>query len=429
MEKLLKLASEQADQAEVYYNESVPDTIAFNDAKLESIDSSLSSGIALRLIKDHKAGFAHTTSLHSDDDLIRQALLSASNGIEAKYRLPATKAPIETCSYDDKIVKLNKQDLIDMGKGLINYVKSRSDGQINLHLSYVSQKDLLINSNGAEVSRKTSEFWMYMQMVFPGSGAGLMKFNTANGLCTISNEELDDMIELYEICKHEVVPPTSVMPVIFHSSSLHALMWRVNEALHPLNIYNGTSPLCGKQGTRIFSEKFSYAQNPLDSTMPIATAFDDEASPTKAFSFIEGGVFKAIPTNLYYAEKLKSHSTGNASRASLESMPGVRIINGSVATGQKSLNEMIASIDRGLIVFSLMGAHSGNILNGDYSVGIASGLMIENGKAIGRVKDCMLSGNIYESLQNIIDIENKTQQFNGSKMPSLLLDKINVAGK
>jgi len=90
---------------------------------------------------------------------------------------------------------------------------------------------------------------------------------------------------------------------------------------------------------------------------------------------------------------------------------------------------MIAGIDEGIIVHSTMGAHSGNILNGDYSVGVSSGFMIKNGVITGRVKDCMLSGNAYETLNNVSEIESVCHNMGAQKMPAILFDGVSVTGK
>jgi len=429
MEKLLKIAANQADQADVYYTEESSDSISFNDGKLDKADSSLSSGMSLRIIKDERAGFAHTRNLLDADALVKQAILSSESGIEAKYQLPRNIQPQESIVYDPSIDKLSKKDLIQKGRELIDYVKARSDGQINLNLWYGSGKSELKNSQGADLSRLGSSFGIYAQMVFPGTGSGLFTFTTGVRQCWISNEELDEMIELFNICKTEIVPPTGKLPVIFHPHSLYTLLWRLDEAISPANIYNGISPLCGREGEKIFSEKLTYWQDPLDPELASATSFDDEGTPTRVLHFFENGVFKAIPMDLFYARKLGKEPTGNGFRSSIETMPGTTVINAILSPGTKSLKEMIASIDNGLIVYSLMGAHSGNILNGEYSVGVASGLLIKNGKAIGRVKDCMLSGNVYETLLNIVDIENVSHPMGGRKMPAVLLDGVSVAGK
>lgn len=429
MDNLLKIAANQADQADVYYTEENSDSISFNDGNLDKADSTLSSGMSLRIIKDERAGFSHTRNLLDAEALVKQAILFSESGVEAKYQLPKNVQPRESIVYDPLIEKLSKKELIQKGQELIDYVKARSDGQFNLNLWYGTGMTELKNSNGANLSRLQSSFGIYAQMVFPGTGSGLFTYKTGVSQCWISNEELDEIIELFNICRTEIVPPSGKLPVIFHPHSLYTLLWRLDEAINPANIYNGISPLCGREGEKIFSEKLTYWQNPLDTELSSATSFDDEGTPTRVLHFFENGVFKAIPLDLFYAQKLGKEPTGNGFRSSIETMPGTSVINGILNPGTKSLKEMIASIDNGLIVYSLMGAHSGNILNGEYSVGVSSGLLISNGKAIGRVKDCMISGNVYESLLNIVDIENVAHPMGSRKMPAVLLDGVSVVGK
>ncbi|MDD2332726.1 MAG: TldD/PmbA family protein [Candidatus Cloacimonetes bacterium] len=406
MDKLIKMALEQAEQAEVYYTEESSDGISFNDGKLDKADSSLSSGLSLRLIKDGKVGFAHTRNLLDPAKMVKQAMISQENGMEVKFSFPKPTPVRSFDSYDPSLENISKKDLIQKGQELISYVKARSDAQINLNIWYSTGKVQISNSQGTDLSRLESSFGVYAQMIFPGTGSGLVAFFMGPKPGWIPVSEIDEMIELFRISKEQVVPQTGKLPVIFQGSSVYALTWRLDEAIHPSNHYNKISPLCNRIGERIISDKLSYFQNPFDEEMAFCAGFDEEGTPTSKYHFFEKGVFKAIPTDLNYAQKLGLQPTGNGFRHSVETMPGARVINANLSTGDLSLKEMIAQIDNGLIVQSLMGAHSGNILNGDFSVGVASGFLIQGGKLVGRVKDCMLSGNVYDTLNNVVAIEN-----------------------
>jgi len=74
MEKLLQIASQMADQAEVFYIEEAGDSVEFSDSKLDKADTSMSAGIALRVIKNGKIGLAHTRNLLDREALVKQAL-------------------------------------------------------------------------------------------------------------------------------------------------------------------------------------------------------------------------------------------------------------------------------------------------------------------------------------------------------------------
>ena len=61
---------------------------------------------------------------------------------------------------------------------------------------------------------------------------------------------------------------------------------------------------------------------------------------------------------------------------------------------------MIADIKEGIIVDDLMGAGQGNNLNGEFSMSVALGYKVENGEIVGRIKDVMIAGNVYDILLN-----------------------------
>ncbi len=428
MEKLLKLASQVADQADVYYQEDSTDRIEFVDGKLEKADTSLSYGMALRVIKDGKVGLAHTCNLLDPQALTDQAVTSAANGMAVNIKLPFTKDLPKVEGYDPSIEKMDKKELIAEGERLVQYVKTRSQGQFNLDYGYSTSRMGIMNSAGTDLSQKDSTFWVYGQMIFPGTGSGLFEFRTGKGYVPLTEAMLDEMLELFRISENQIVPPTGALPVIFTDMTLSALLSRFFTAASPVNIYNKVSPLCDRYGEKIFSEKISIRQDPFDPELSIST-FDSEGTPTQRMDYVEKGVFKAIPTDLNYAQKLGLEPTGNGFRPSFEYQPSAQPFNLSLETGAQSMKEMIASLDKGIIVQSLMGAHSGNILNGDYSVGVSTGFYIEKGVILGRVKDCMLSGNAYDTLSKVTEVESIAHNLGSRKFPGILCDGISVTGK
>jgi PmbA protein len=101
-------------------------------------------------------------------------------------------------------------------------------------------------------------------------------------------------------------------------------------------------------------------------------------------------------------------STGNGSR-NRGSLPGPAPSALVVAPGKTTFDEMVRDIKEGLVVEQLMGAEQGNILGGDFSGNVLLGYKIENGKIVGRVKDTMVSGNVYKVLGDIAAIGSETR--------------------
>jgi PmbA protein len=429
MEKLLKLATQAADQAEVFFTNDTGDEINFTDGKLDKADTSMSAGIALRVIKDGRIGLAHTRNLLDRDALVKQALLSAKDGMEVGFSFPLTTNLPKLDNYNPSIETISKKDLVAEGKEMIDYISKKTGGQINAGFGFSTSEGGVMNSAGTKLSQKDSDYWAYAMLVFPGTGSGLFKLATGKSHVPLSREKLDEMIELFILSQNQIVPETGKMPVIFSESSHSALLSRFFAAASPASFYNKVSPLINRIGEQIVSAKLNLWQDPFDKEFNSTSPFDTEGSPTQKFSYIENGIFKAIPTDLNYAHKLGLAPTGNGFRGSVEANPSAQPFNICMGMGNKSLKEMIAGIDKGIIVQSLMGAHSGNILNGEYSVGVASGFYIEKGVIKGRVKDCMLSGNAYETLMHVSEIENECHNTGSRKLPSILCDGVSVAGK
>ena len=102
-----------------------------------------------------------------------------------------------------------------------------------------------------------------------------------------------------------------------------------------------------------------------------------------------------------------------------------------MAEGDLSLAEMIADVKEGLIVYQVMGAWAGNLLAGDFSANVHLGFKIENGRLVGRVKDTMVAGNVYEAFKDRLRaVGSQAEWVGGSvKLPPLYFRSLSVASK
>jgi PmbA protein len=103
--------------------------------------------------------------------------------------------------------------------------------------------------------------------------------------------------------------------------------------------------------------------------------------------------------------------------------------------GSKTLEELIRSIDCGLLIDGTMGAWSGNPYSGIVTGTISMGLKIEKGEIVGRVKDCMYTINAFEHLRtHLIDCSAERQQAetdfgSASLFPYVLLNEVVISAK
>ena len=155
---------------------------------------------------------------------------------------------------------------------------------------------------------------------------------------------------------------------------------------------------------------------------------DDEGMPGQHTALIADGVVSNFIYDLQTAGLAGMKSTGNGDRGS-GGMPAPSLSNLIIEPGKISLEEMIHDMVEGLVIEHLMGADQGNILGGDFSGNVLLGYKVEKGQVVGRIKDTMLSGNIYHILKNITAIGNRPEWVGSLQTPALLCADLAVACK
>jgi PmbA protein len=110
------------------------------------------------------------------------------------------------------------------------------------------------------------------------------------------------------------------------------------------------------------------------------------------------------------------HSTGNAGGAH----------NLVVHSTGQSYEELLRTMDRGLVIADLMGSGV-NPVTGDYSRG-ASGFWVENGQVQYPVTEITIAGNLKEIYQRILGIGTDVDRRGGVLTGSILVEAMTVSG-
>ena len=80
------------------------------------------------------------------------------------------------------------------------------------------------------------------------------------------------------------------------------------------------------------------------------------------------------------------------------------------------------------LIEMLIGAGQGNTIGGEFGGNVLLGYKVENGTIAGRVKDTMVSGNIYSALKKGVVIGNKSEWVGGSlKTPPIYCPSLSVS--
>ncbi len=436
MKKLLDIAARVSDQAEVFSIRKDSSSLDMRNGKPCDMSASIQSGYALRILKDGRIGTAYTKNLLSRDELVKNALDSLKGRVEASFSFPGPSEIPESWLPDESISRMGFHDLHSRSGKVLDYLNRKVEGQINVNSARGIQDMAIMNTNGLNFSRKSAFMYIFASLLFPNTETAVRKFYQSRQAGDFPEKELDVLMDLYASGLPEASIPTGSMKVVFTPDTMFTLLWRLSAAASGKSFYDRVSPLQNRREEKVFSDKFTLYGDPADPLEVDQHFFDDEGILAKKHTIFEKGVFKNLVLNLDYAAKLKEEPTGTGYRGgmwggetvSLPPMPQLSCSR--IAPGNVSFEDMIKGIDRGVIVFGVLGAHSGNILNGDFSVGLNPGFYVENGEIKGRVRDGMVSGNVYDVLNNIESVENRLHDSTtGGMYPSILLDDVSVAAK
>jgi TldD protein len=126
--------------------------------------------------------------------------------------------------------------------------------------------------------------------------------------------------------------------------------------------------------------------------------YDDEGTPTGRTDLIKNGVLVGRLHSRETAAKMGEQPTGNARATGYRYPPIVRMTNTFVEGGETSFDEMIRDVDLGVYACDAFG---GQTALESFSFSSAYAYMIRDGGIAEMVRDVILSGNLFVTLDRI----------------------------
>ena len=147
-------------------------------------------------------------------------------------------------------------------------------------------------------------------------------------------------------------------------------------------------------GKRVLNVGDHGAAEGLRGTLP----YDDEGTPTQDTPLIKEGILVGRLHSRETAAKMGERPTGNARAISFRHAPIVRMTNTYIGNGQGSVADLIKDITLGVYA---CGAFGGQTLLENFSFTAAYGHMIRDGQVAELVKDVVIAGNLFQTLDRI----------------------------
>ncbi len=400
--------------------------ISFTANKLKQTESTYTSGNALRLIKNKKFGFSANYGRCNLEEMLNQALEASSFSKEINFELPDKIHKFEE-------IKTNKESLssyIEKGKEIIEEILSQAPNvltDISFEINDIKEK--IENSKDLNYSY-SKELYSFSINIKETLENDFFDIYTAfvDGRFPDCRTYANELIQYYELSKKHSRIKNGSFPVLFTSKAAKELLEIIELALNGKQINQKSSPWHNMLGKKILSELITIRQDPAFGYM--ARSIDDEGSQIKPLVLINNGILE----NFYFdlstgRDAINRTSTGNGFKSSLTSQPEPALLNMIISAGSSSINKIIKDINYGLLIDQTMGGLTTNI-SGDLSVNVDIGFLIEKGEITGRVKDTMVTGNIYSALNNVVELSNNLKQhWSNVYNPDMLIDGLTITSK
>ena len=388
-------------------------SILMKDGNVDEINTGMSLGTRIRVLKNGAWGFAYTTDIAKIDEITETALklsdslkgdvkLSESDIIKDKVEVDV-KIPFKDISIEEKkdIMKsANDAASIDkVNSTTVGY----SDSEVN---------ELFMNSEGSEIQVKTSRVRMALNA--SATNGEIIQFGHGSlggvkGFEIIADADIEEFgrnIGEKAVRLLDAKPaPSGQFPVVADSELTGVL---IHEALgHATEgdlILQNDSILKDKLGTQIASDIVNIFDDASLKDGFGYYPYDVEGVKTKPNQLVKDGKLISLLNSRETSSKLDMTSSGNA-RSIIADQPIVRMSNTFLEPGDMEVDELFEGIDYGMY---LKGSRGGQVDTGKgiFQFNAAEGYLIENGEITTSLRDVSLSGNILETLKNIDAIAN-----------------------
>lgn len=434
--------------AEAFYTSTRTIEVAIRNSEILAQNRVTDAGVGFRVIVDKdKVGFACTNAL-SETDILEtgeKAIgIAKSSSRMPNFALPDPKRMTKVNGlFDPKVSEMSVEEAVKVAKRTVDAAEgfdkrvTAKDGRV----AYVSGWRGVENTLGVECEEQETHAYVFLggngrQNGEVTSGCMDYKFERRAELCpeTVGENMARMVIALFKARSVAGFEGT----VIFGPEAVSYQLFDVlADALNGSNVVSGRSVWSRKINAQVASDKLTVMDNAVLGGGFASRSFDDEGYPSQTTVLVDQGKLKSYLHHATTAKALKTRNTGNASR-----YPGgtdmVRMITGNgyrtkpevypsnlmIKQGDKSKEELVSEIDKGVLVESMAGfAQQGS---GLISAQLSRGFWVQHGEIQHAIKGGMVSGIAFDWLNQISAVSSDSKQFLNSVVPSLRVENVKV---
>ncbi len=442
-----------ADDGELFVEHAQAESLTFDNGRLKGGSFNTDQGFGLRAVAGEAVGYAHAGEL-SLSALFRaaDAVGAVTHGHSGSYaaapqrtnsKLYGDGNPIGSPTFEEKVKLLSEIDA---------YLRDKDPKvrQVTATVGASWQVVEILRADGHRV-RDIRPMTRINISVVTGQGdrqesgsfgtGGRMGFN--DFLTTESWQRgADEALRQALVNLEAQEAPAGTMDIVLgngwpgvmlHEAVGHGLEGDFNR--------KKTSAFAGLMGEMVAAPGVTVVDDGTINDRRGSITIDDEGTPSAYNVLIENGKLVGYMQDRQNARLMGMKATGNGRRQGYAHQPMPRMTNTYMLSGDKTPEEIIASVKKGIYAVSFGGGQV-DITSGKFVFGCTEAYLIENGKIGAPVKGAMLIGNGPDAMKRITMIGNDTKLDTGIGncgkagqwvpvgvgQPHLRMDQITVGG-
>jgi len=417
VEHIVRDTLAHADDGELYLEYRESESLVFDNGRLNTGAFNQDCGFGLRAVAGEATGYAHA------GELSLAALKRASDSASAvtkghggiytaaprgtNHRFYGEINPLSQPSFEQKVVLLQKIDA---------YLRKKDEKvrQVTISLASSLQQVEILRANGRLVSDIRPMVRLGISVVtgqgaqlengFYGCGGrkGFESFITEENWQYAADEALRQALVNLEAepapaGTFDVVLANGWPGVMLHEAVGHGLEGDFNR--------KKTSAFADLMGQQVAAKGVTVVDDSTIAERRGSLNVDDEGTPSGRNVLIENGKLVGYMQDRLNARLMGMEPTGNGRRESYASPPMPRMTNTMMLGGNKTPEEIIASVKDGIYCVSFGGGQV-DITSGKFVFECTEAYRIKNGKVAAPVKGAALIGNGPDAMHRITMIGN-----------------------
>lgn len=440
IEKLRGLLKGKAESYEIFFTHDKGFSVEVRDKEVEALKARSNTGVGLRTISGGRQGFGFSSVLSDDamTDLVQKALIGSREAAEDKYltfpdAVKADASEEKFDIFDNGFGKMPEEEKINTAIKIEESARGFDKRVLRVRKASFSESlasARIVNSNGVDLTHYATFYSGSVTAVAESNGESQMGWEIGMG----HKKDAIDPIKIGGGAAENAVRmlgarkiPTVKCPAVIENTITMELLESLAGSFLGDNVEKGKSMLIGKAGKKVASSALNIWDNGVLPGGWATSAFDGEGMVKGRTALLKEGVCEGFLYDTYWAARAGKASTGNAIRSNFKSFPAVGTSNLYIEKGEKSQEELLLEMQKGILITEVLGVHTINTVSGDFSVG-AAGFWVEGGKAAYPIRGMAISGNLLGLFSKVRSCGSDLRFIGSIGAPSLLIEELEASG-